>query len=374
MAGECILCGKCLEVCPLLNATGREELGPRAKADLCSQLKKDEAGLSGEAVAGLAGRCLGCHRCAKVCSQGVDVPGLVAALRAAHPDFKSWLWKTWLVHARELWSSTSLAARLIPKKFQPEKLGQFLKMLAGLKGGPGLEPFLSVESFPETWRGEKMLLFAGCTANFVQARWLMTALRLLSGLGAEVLPGEFECCGGGLKSAGFADEARAMAQGNIDVWRKAGRPRLVVLCASCRSGLAGYADCFKDPAELRQWQDSITPLTALLRGAVFVLSEGAPGKVGYHRPCHVDNADSDYIFLGNALGERLVAATQKECCGFGGLMRLGAPGLADQVNIKCWKKLGSPDTVLSGCSACVAQLAATGPDETQVGHWLEIIA
>ena len=28
---ECILCGRCLSVCPLFTATGREELSPRAK-------------------------------------------------------------------------------------------------------------------------------------------------------------------------------------------------------------------------------------------------------------------------------------------------------------------------------------------------------
>ena len=27
---ECILCGRCLSVCPLFAATGREELSPRA--------------------------------------------------------------------------------------------------------------------------------------------------------------------------------------------------------------------------------------------------------------------------------------------------------------------------------------------------------
>jgi len=374
MIGDCILCGKCLEVCPLLRATGREELGPRAKADLYALLGGDEILLSGEDAAKLAGLCLGCHRCKAVCSQGVDVPGLVAALRAAHPDFKGWLWKTWLTHARELWSTTSLAAKLIPKKFQPEKLGPFLRMLAGLKGGPGLAPFLSVDKFPDTCRGEKMLLFAGCTANYVQGRWLLIALRLLDGLGIETLPGKFECCGGGLSSAGFDAEARTMARKNIEVWRKAGRPRMVLFCASCLSSLDGYEDYFEGPDELAQWRKSLVSLSSLLRGATFVVSENASGKVGYHRPCHVDKADSDYMFLHNALGNRLAVATSRECCGFGGVMRLGASALADAVNSKCWERLGTPDMVLTGCSACAAQLAATAPNETQVGHWLEIIA
>lgn len=373
MAGDCILCGKCLEVCPLLNATGREELGPRAKADLCAVLAADRKALSEADAAKLAGLCLGCHRCKAVCSQGVDVPGLVSMLRAAHPDFRAWLWKQWLTHAKELWAVSSSAAKLIPKKFQPEKFGPMLKMLAGLKGGPGLEPFLSVKSFPDTYRGEKMLLFAGCTANYVQTRWLMTALRLLDGLGVEVLPGDFQCCGGGLKGAGCLDEARAMAEHNVAVWRAAGKPKAVVFCASCRSALEGYEGVFESSDEAQEWQNNIFTLSVIAENVDFMISANRPKTLGYHRPCHVDAADSDYRLLQSALRERLVAETKRECCGFGGVMGLGAPELTDQVNRRCWDRLGRAEVVLTGCSACAARLSATAPQGVSVGHWLEII-
>jgi len=373
MAGDCILCGKCLEVCPLIRATNREELGPRAKADLYAQLAGSESLLKEQDVAKLAGLCLGCHRCKAVCSQGVDVPGLVAELRGAHPDFRSWLWKTWLTNAKQLWSASSTAAQLIPKKFQPEKLGPHLTMLASLKGGPGLDPFLTPESFPDTYRGEKMLLFAGCTATHVQGRWLMTALKLLDGLGIEVIPGDFKCCGGGLKGAGFADEAQSMETCNVEVWRNAGSPRVVTFCASCLSSLTGYDDCFEDATETQKWHNSLTPLSILLQNTSFMVSDTVPKGIGYHRPCHVDEADADFTLLKSALGDHLTTATQAECCGFGGVMRLGAQGLTDAVNRQCWDRLNDTEVILSGCSACVAQLTATAPNDVQVGHWLEII-
>lgn len=80
--------------------------------------------------------------------------------------------------------------------------------------------------YPDTYRGRKMLLFAGCTANFVQTRWLSTARKLLDGLGVDVLSDDFKCCGSGLKAAGFADESSSMAAHNVRVWRDAGHPRL----------------------------------------------------------------------------------------------------------------------------------------------------
>jgi len=373
MSDQCILCGKCLEVCPLLNATGREELGPRAKADLCRVLVEDPGVLSEADAEKLAGLCLGCGRCKTVCSQGVDVPSLVAWLREAHPDFRKWLWKTWLVRARELWSPGSSAAKLIPKQFHSEKLGPMLKMFSGLKGGPGLTPFLSIDSFPDTLRGEKVLLFAGCTATFVQTRWLMTALKLLDGLGVEVLNSDFKCCGGGLKSAGFAGESRSMAEHNVNVWRKAGRPRVMAFCSSCRSGLTAYEGCFDSEEELGFWKDSLLCLSGVLLCTQCVISGNLPESLGYHRPCHAKDDDVDGVFLNYALQDRIVASTDKECCGFGGVMRLGAADLTQPVNATCWDKLAGAQVVVTGCSACIGQLKATAPEGVRVGHWLEVI-
>jgi len=377
VAGECILCGKCLEVCPLLAATGREELGPRAKADLCALLAGDESLLASADVARLAGLCLGCGRCATVCSQGVDVPGLVAGLRAAHPDFKGWLWKTWLTHAKTLWPAGSAAARLVPESLRPDRFGPLLKMLAGLGAGPGLTPtlapFLTPTSFPGTHRGERMLLFAGCTATLVRQQWLAAARSLLDGLGVDIQSGDFRCCGGGLKTAGFVDEARAMALHNIAVWRGAGRPKVVTFCVSCLSGLRGYDALFGDPAEAEVWRNSMTTLSILAKDTDFVISGAVPAQIAYHRPCHAHGADSDFLLLKAALGDRLVASTDRQCCGFGGVMSLGAPELADRVNARCWDQLAGAELVLTGCSACVARLAATAPQGVAVGHWLETV-
>jgi len=372
MAGDCILCGKCLEVCPLFGATNREELSPRAKADLARLLKDDETRLKSEDVTRLASLCLGCHRCKGKCSQGVDVPGLVAVLRSAHPDFKSWLWKTWLTHAQTLWSVSSTAAGFVPESFTPEKFGPFLKMLAGMKAGSGLEPFLEATSFPNSYQGAEILLFAGCTATYVQRRWLDAARRLLDGLGVEVLSGDFVCCGAGLKGAGCAAEAEAMAARNVAVWREAGKPKIVTFCASCRAGLFAY-DCFDDEKERVAWAASLVSLAEIARSAAFVVSSNAPERIGYHRPCHTVGSDSDFILLRHALGDHPVLPKENTCCGFGGLMRLAAPELSERVNADCWQSLGSAEAVLTGCSACVTQLAVTAPEGVRVGHWLEII-
>ncbi|MDD3313070.1 (Fe-S)-binding protein [Pseudodesulfovibrio sp.] len=369
---QCILCGACMAVCPLLRATGREELSPRAKSDLNRLLAEGAADLSGDAVARLAGLCLGCHRCKAVCPQGVDVPEVVAQLRAAHPDFRRWLWKTWLTHAGTLWPAGSAAAKAVPEGLAPEKFGPSLRMLAGLSGGPGLTPLLEPVKFPDSCRGERMLLFAGCTATYVRKRWADTARRLLDGLGVEVLAADFGCCGSGLSAVGLSAEAGVLAERNLAAWRAAGRPRVAVFCASCLEGLRAYRP--DDSAEAEAWRKALTPLSIVLHDIEFVVSPHATSAIGYHHPCHAPEPDPDLALLRRALGDRMVAATGKECCGFGGVMRLGAPELSATVNAGCWAALQGAELVLTGCSACATQLAATAPAGVTAGHWLELIA
>ena len=104
-----------------------------------------------------------------------------------------------------------------------------------------------------------------------------------------------------------------------------------------------------------------------------MISDSLPGSVGYHHPCHAGDADADFVFLKSVLGDRLTAVTDKQCCGFGGVMQLGAPDLADAVNRDCWDALRGAPVVVTGCSACATRLSATAPEGVRAGHWLEII-
>lgn len=370
---DCILCGKCMEVCPLLRATDREELGPRAKAQLSALLSQDSEGLSETSAAALAGLCLGCGRCKRRCTQGVDVPGMVAELRGKHPGFRGWLWKEWLKHSRELWPSTGLAARLVPSRLQPERLSPFLKSMQLLKRGMGMEPFIGIQELPQEYSGKSMMVFSGCTAKYVRSSWQDAALSLLDRLGVEVVKSRFGCCGLGLECAGFESDSKAMRERNIAQWRKADRPQIVVYCASCMAALRDYEQDFEDSEEARAWAEALTPLSSLLAGGQYAVSEDAPLQVGYHRPCHVDKTDFDHIFLAGVLKTGLQKSDERQCCGFGGVMQLGAPDICSKVNDACWHSLAGSQIVLSGCSACVAQLSGTAPHDVKVGHWLDAI-
>ena len=399
LAHDCVLCGCCLELCPLFAATNREELSPRAKALLAGPSKFSAAILDEAAVAELAGLCLACGRCEKLCPQGVSVPRLVARLRAEHPDFRRWLWRQWITRLKPYWSLAAAGAGLVPESMvsalAPAGLGLALKGLRGLRPGKGLRPWLTVTKFPvETFRARHadrpVALFDGCVGSGPRQVWADTARFLLRGLGARLVEATFSCCGSTLGVAGLPEDQERARRANVDAWRKAGQPQVVTYCATCRKGLADYAGqgagagIFADAAEEAAWAASVTPLSALLAGAEAKVRRGAPGIVGWHRPCHVDPGDADFSLMRGLLGARLRTPAKADCCGFGGIMQLGAPELSGQVGQACWNGLdgalgfsAAPEVVgayvLTGCSGCVMQLAATAPEDAQVGHWLEII-
>lgn len=373
---DCILCGKCMEVCPLLRATNREELAPRAKALLGGGTGDDPSfnHVSGKDVARLATLCLGCGRCRQKCPQKADVPAIVARLRAEHPDFRSWLWKTWLTHSRELWPSTSLAAHLIPTRFQPERLGPLLKMMADVKKGPDSVPFVRVESFTRSLQDIPVMLFAGCMANHVRKHWLKTSEALIRGMGGTLLSAGFECCGGSLRMTGCFPEAAKLEEKNVAAWRNQGCPLILTPCASCLNSLRDYPEnTFRSPAERAAWQKKVQPLSTYLQHSTFSLSHNAVAEYGYHRPCHLVGFDTDRALLISMFGKEPARETSRECCGFGGILRLAEPALADLPGKACAKTLSGAPIVLTGCSACAARLPSTLSETIPAGHWIDIL-
>ena len=393
---DCVLCGCCLEGCPLLAATGREELSPRAKALLAGPSKYTaanfEAGLDAADVAALTGLCLACGRCEKLCPQEVKVPALMARQRAAHPGFRQWLWGQWITRLGPFWSLAARGAALTPEVFVPAQFSLALKGLKGLRPGAGLKPWLSfsklpAEAFAQKYGQRPVALFDGCVGRGPRKAWGETARSLLRGLGANLVEPEFSCCGSTLGVAGLPADQEAVRRANVAAWRQAGRPLLVTYCATCRKGLADYAGVFApgaDADEAAEWKAAVTPLAALLAGVEAKAGRGAPTVVGWHKPCHADAADSDFRLMQGLLGTRLRTPAKGSCCGFGGILQLGAPELSELVGAACWQSLdgalgfsGAPEVtpayVLTGCSGCVMQLAATRPEHARVGHWLEVV-
>jgi glycolate oxidase iron-sulfur subunit len=383
---SCILCGKCLEVCPLYAATTREELSPKAKFFLAQAMAGQTPGISEKIALELAGKCLSCGKCEKACPLGLCVPELLSGLRAAHPNIESKLWQVWVEKARVLWPMMATLSRLMPRLAPDGGGGGFKGWLAGAAGGlraldsrTRLAPWLKPVAFEACGKGRKAVLFPGCVAAHVKPHWTASAAKILAGLGFTVLPTpDFACCGNTLGHAGLKDAQLRMQLKNLEAWRETGRPELVSFCATCRCGLRAYVsrDLGWRPDEREAWLAGLAPFSELARRAVYEVLPNAPATVHYHTPCHGAGGGQDADFLRKVLGDRLKTRTRKNlCCGFGGALKLSAPELSDAVAKRCLDFYGPEpnEQILTGCSGCVIQLRANAAESVGVGHWLEII-
>ena len=381
---ECILCGRCLEVCPLFTVSRCEELSPRAKHQLAVAARDGQLPIA--SAKHLASVCLGCGRCETVCSQGLYTPDVVAALRAAQSGMQEWIWKTWIMRGEALWPALARLARYAPSRYAPKK--NLVLNARAMRPRRRIDPWVTVhEGAQEREQDEPVAIFPGCLASRVRTDWVEKADLLLRRSGANLVPSmpEWDCCGITLGHAGLHEAEQTVRERNLASWRAAGRPRVVVFCATCHHGLLGYArDSSVDwePGEQQRWERSILPLSSLLAGLRFSTHGKTPDRLLYHRPCHGPHGfgsaagnDPDQALLRRIAGDALSVPAQGQCCGMGGVMQLGAPDMSRAVAASCWERHGARpgDQLVTGCSGCVIQLGASAPDAVDVGHWLDVI-
>lgn len=381
---QCILCGRCLEVCPLFAATRREELSPRAKFLLAQRLEAEPGSLPEVAADRLASLCLACGRCEAACLQGRCAPDLVARLRARHPGWQGWFWKQWIAKGAALWPAASALSALAPAGLT--RAGMPAQSLAGLKAlrpAAAIAPWVRVKEFDAHGAGRQAVVFAGCLARNLRPDWTDKALALLAGLGyaaaSEKRAPDFTCCGCTLGHAGQPAAQADMQRANLAAWRAAGRPLLAVFCATCRCGLRSYPDFDLGwaPGEAAAWLDAVQPLSGLFGATTFeVLDQTAPPRAHYHTPCHGAGNGRDAAWLRSVAGDRLGKISDGRCCGMGGVMQLAAPDLSRRVAGTLWDFFAAApgEQALTGCSGCVLQLAATAPRGVAAAHWLDTLS
>jgi glycolate oxidase iron-sulfur subunit len=377
---DCVFCGRCLDVCPLFTATGREELSPRAKFTMQRLMRGVQNDDARKAVAKLVELCLSCGRCEKACPFELCGPHLVGEMRKTYPDWEQRVWKLWIEKGAGLWPALSAAARFLPDK----SLGKRAEpMLAKLKtvGKRGItEPWIRVSKWDTSAAGEKAVIFPGCVAENLRGSWTEAAEKILRGLGYEVLKKpDFTCCACTLGHAGLKERQTELQRHNYELWKSLGRPNLIAFCATCRCGLRSYAGQSKlamPEEDKERWMHSVKPLADILGKTEFdVLEEKAPATVLFHTPCHGSGGGWDAALIERMAGPRLHKSSTNHCCGMGGILQLSGADLSAQVAGQLWEHLdpAAGTQVLTACSGCVTQLAATAPTGVQVGHWLEVI-
>lgn len=418
----CILCGKCVSVCPVYLSTKQEELTPKAKQRTIAALKKNEQQLKVTDCTKLAEMCLSCGKCAKTCPQGLNFPQQLANMRAAHPGWKQWVWKRWINQGSVLWPMLSTLSKAAPDAKGKNEATRLVQSIQAMQPASDIPAYIFVANYDkEIGQGQRVLLFSGCTANHVQKSWKHKSESILKNLGYTILAAnELTCCGLTLDHAGAPEAAHKSRMKNLRAWRTAERPLIVTFCATCYLGLAEY---IRDEAldwaegEREAWSKALRPLATLWGHSLFTVETPSSLHIRYHQPCHWHGNDLDYTWLKEVLYDEISSPDSASCCGMGGIAQLGNRKLTRKVATRCWENLlqqpskkddsipgyskpmgnclcdlydqedglesdlcteiKSTYIVITGCSGCTLQLRGTAPvcngEKVKVGHWLDII-
>lgn len=373
---ECLLCGRCLEVCPLFEATDQEELSPRAKGFLLQELARSAKDISENKAKKLAGICLHCSRCSRVCPQEIDLSEIISNFKSIDPGWQSWIWKRIVSGLPIIFPLLSQWGQGFSRVFPEQRKGQ----IESLNRKNCLKPWLFVQkiNIKKQSQGTSAVIYPGCTAGFAKTNWLDIAYSLVKKAGYKLLSSpDWKCCGFTLGQNGLKQEQKALNLFNLKQWRDLGRPLLIVFCTTCFKALKQMTQRDLDWQEGEQtiWLDSLIYLSSILEEGEFLLKNNAPQRgVLAHIPCHAEHSIWNWLQI-TLEKEELSIDKLDACCGMGGILQLENPNIPYLVGKKFWEKIKdySSEQLLTACSGCYLQLNSQKPKNLQVGHWLEIL-
>jgi len=377
--GRCVRCGVCRAVCPSFQPDREESLSPRGRIALIHAVLEKRLPLSAIFADRLA-TCTSCLACETACPSNVPVTAIIQAakedaVRASGRGLISRFVSAALTSDRAMRSLAWLAPVVL------RYAGRFRILDFGLRIE---ERRAGRENEKRAGSKGRIAFYPGCAIKYFQPDVGIAAVAVLEKAGFEVLVlDDAACCGRPLLSLGDRDAAQAAAEQNQQLFASLQVDRVVTACASC--GLTFKKDY---PALLAP--SGAVPL--LVQDIHEVLAEALPAlplgtlkqRVTWHEPCHLGRgqglAKNAQSLLRSVPGVELVeAAHPGQCCGFGGVMRIGHHRLSNAVGdarAKDLIKTAAP-IVVTGCPGCRMQLAEAlkrAGSDAVVLHTVQVIA
>ncbi|MBN2290249.1 MAG: LUD domain-containing protein, partial [Candidatus Glassbacteria bacterium] len=400
---RCARCGACANVCPVYRLVGGHRLGHVYIGAIGLVLTyfyhgRDKAG-------NLVQNCLNCGACKEVCMAGIDLPGLIAEVRArildeaGHPAAGALL--AGVLKNRRLFHGLLRLGRRAQK---PAVSSGYLRHLPLVFSGEQdfrALPAIAEVPFRDLWeeiRPEapdprlRVALFAGCLQDFVYPEQLTAVVRLAAGRGVALeFPPDQTCCGLPLQMTGEKRAAREVAAQNVAAIDPSRYDYILTACASCASHLKHWypkllAGSPEMSGKAAAFADKVIDFSSFILEVIKpdpAVFGGPAKKTAYHAPCHLCRG------LGVAAAPRDLlaacgldycrAAEEDVCCGFGGTFSLKFPELsAELLDRKLDSLTGTgAEQIVTDCPGCVMQLrggAYRRGLQTEVKHLAEALA
>lgn len=408
---ECVHCGLCLPTCPTYAELGVEMDSPRGRIYLMRAVAEGKLSLSTSYQQHIS-LCLGCRACETACPSGVKFGHLLEGARAQieqagapqYPPLARWLRTVafkgilprplmlrLLGNLLLLYQASGLRtllqhpalARWLPARVA--KLDQMLPVLPKRSSRAGLRELTPAQGE----RRGRVGFIAGCVMPYFFGQVNDATVQLLSANGFDVVtPGAQRCCGALHAHAGEREDARRLAQKNIDAFAKAQVDWIIVNAAGCGAMLKEYHELLQhDPlfsSAARRFSERVLDVSQFFdrfpfRGPLAEL----PLRVAYDDPCHLVHGqrvrEEPRRMLRTIPGLELLEVKEADwCCGSAGIYNLLHPELSRQILERKMRHLAAvnPDVITTGNPGCLLQIGVGAKEHgltAPVVHPIELL-
>jgi heterodisulfide reductase subunit D len=329
----CTRCLECVAACPVVRAgfpdgamnrvEGWRGMDSPSSRILARVFRKTSSGPDVPAFFSNLSRCTTCGACSIVCESAIDIPALSESMRGA---------------GRELGFTDPTVEKTA---------GTILRTKNPYDGAPeSRNAWIPDDS--RIAASARIGFFAGCTIAFRQPEVGRAALRILAGSNTEfcMLGNQESCCGSFLFRTGSWKEYSDTITGMIEDFRKRGIETLLVPCAGCLKTITiDWPRVYGRPLPFRTMSFAVF-IRDLIRNGKIKFASRPAFRVVYHDPCHGGRhlkrfLGPDEVFeaprevLCALPGLELVEFPENReyqiCCGAGGGVKAGDPGLAHTI-------------------------------------------
>jgi FAD/FMN-containing dehydrogenase len=385
----CNGCGSCrtqsaaLRMCPRFREHPAEEAAPRAKAVLAEALLSGHLppqAVAADAVRAVADTCFNCHQCRFECAAGVDIPAIVADIKAAHVAAVGLGPAAWMLSRVDRLSALGAAVSPLANRALASPQARWvMEKTLGIARGRKLPPFTGNQFLrwaarrgltrPSRRSGPRVLYVLDTYARRHDPLLGQAFVHVLerNGIGVFIDPRQV-AAGMPLVSAGDLDAARRVARANLRVLAEAVRLgyRIVATEPAAVTCLTHDYPLLLDDEEAQRIAaatcDAMTFLWELHReGRLRLDFRPVQGRLLYHAPCHVRTGagatPAEHLLR---LVPGLVAETSPHgCSGMAGTYGLGRDNYRSSLRIG--RSLmaavrGPVDAGATECSACRIQM------------------
>jgi glycolate oxidase iron-sulfur subunit len=376
LASQCVRCGLCLPHCPTYRVGREEAESPRGRIQLLAAFAKQELEWS-QPLQTHIDQCLSCGHCERVCPIPVSYEHLLVQGREALAKKHSiaW-WKKVFIRVMEIPKLRNILFFLTsPLIVMPAKAGIQLnfnkaRLDACLRRHDDFMNYSTRELI-----NKKILLFPGCTGEWMGQKTFLAAQALLEQLGFEViLPPQAWCCGalsahGGLGLAQTKKTIAALekfcAEKNIQ--------DVITFATGCGGWMKKQFPQVQDIQQflLDHWPEN------------FPFKAEKTLRVVVHSPCTQTNAlrnkNLSHHLLSKIPGIELIPFGENTCCGAAGLYMFEHPKISQQLIAQLFTPalLASCDVITTsniGCQIQFERYLKKLKIKKRVCHPIELIA